>query len=284
MRFIVNSIVYKSGMKTRFKSWLQVTTPSLGMMRFRFAFAAIWLTYDLVDLIWGGTQAPFWLYSDRTAPHQIAALQIGLVLCELSVLLGFHPQKSLLLAFFLRAFEAWIFPLNDFLYYIVTALLLAHFESSFLGEKGKAQLWVRQVLVLETAWIYFSTALLKLNPSWLSGGDLYSRQMFQISSHAWPYPMFYKTLSSGLPLNAVLAWSAVVGEFSLALLLGYWCLGGKRKRGVSGMATVLVILIHGFAAVALNVWFFGASMIAQVSFLTASGASLEGEMEGEMGS
>ena len=124
-------------------------------------------------------------------------------------------------------------------------------------------------MVWETAWIYFSTAFLKLNPFWLTGGDLYSRQMFQLSSHNWPYPMLYKTLVSGLQINAVLAWTAVVCEFSLAFVLAYWCLGGKRKRWVSGLAMALVILIHGFAAFIMNVWFFSASMIAQVICLTA---------------
>ncbi|MEO5969885.1 MAG: hypothetical protein ABIQ95_08155 [Bdellovibrionia bacterium] len=273
----MNSIAHKFGIKESFKNWLQDTDSSYAVTRFRKVFAAIWLTYDLIDLTLGGSQAPFWFYADRTVTHQIVACQVGLILCELSLLFDFKPRRALVLAFLLRGFEAYLFPLNDYIYYCVTALLLAHFDSSFLGKKGQGQVWVRDLMVWETAWIYFSTAFLKLNPSWLTGGDLYSRQMFQISSHNWPYPSFYKNLVSGLPMNAILAWMAVAGEFSLALVLGYWCLAGKRKHRVSLVAGALVISIHGFAAIMMNVWFFSASMMAQVLFLTSGKISDENQ-------
>jgi hypothetical protein len=38
-------------------------------------------------------------------------------------------------------------------------------------------------------------------------------------------------------------------------------------------AAALAAAIHGYAAVALNVWFFGASMIAQVALVTRARAA-----------
>jgi hypothetical protein len=268
MRLTVNLIAPNFGPRGHFKNWLRSTTSSVPLIRFRFVFAVIWLIYDLMDLISQGTQGSFWFYRDRTVPHQIVIFQVFLILCELSVVLGFKPRTSLLLACIFRALEAYLFPLNDFLYFCVTALLLAHFDDSFSEKKGKGQAWVRDVIVLETAWIYLSTVFLKLNPFWLSGGDLYARQMFHIASHNWLYPEFYKKWVTHILFNESLACAAVLFEFVLAVTLIYWCFG-KQKKYASKLAAILVVLIHGFAALALNVWFFSASMIAQVIFLTS---------------
>jgi hypothetical protein len=98
---------------------------------------------------------------------------------------------------------------------------------------------------------------------------LSSRQMLHFSTHAWPYPAGYTAFMSNLKVNSVLAAIAVFAEFLLGFLLIFGCYFKKKQVWIRRSIRTLCISIHVFAALALNVWFFGFSMIAQIIFLTA---------------
>jgi hypothetical protein len=240
----------------RFSAWTRAEIPGEGVRRFRVAFASIWLAYDALDLALGGTASTYWI-AGRSAPG-LAEVQLGLVASELGLLWGRGARAFALAAFALRALEAWrFFRLNDFLYFSATALILSQCR---LGRKGARELaWPRDVLLWQAAWIYFATALLKTSSAWLSGGHLFVRQQYMAAAYGWPYPAFYRAWFSTLGGNAALAWLGLAGEFSLAALL--------VLRAPKRLVVAVAIALHGFAAVALNVWFFGASMIAQLALL-----------------
>ena len=257
-----------SSVADRFRAWASRLEPASTLVRFRMAFGAIWLVYDVIDLLGSGTaRITDWL--GTTAPSGLVFLQLGLIACELLMVLGepvAFAAPATLVAALLRGLE-WrtYLRLNDFAYYAVTALILGH--SGARGglfrppaEGSTARRWPRDVLVLQAAWIYFATGLLKLNPSWLSGRHLFVRLEYLHSVLAWPYPGLMNRCAEALPCDAVLAWTGVMGELSLACLLAFH----RRRR----FALPLAIMIHGFGGLGTNVWFFGPSLVAQIACLT----------------
>lgn len=242
-----------SAVVERFERWTRAETPADPIRRFRIAFASIWLVYDVLDIAFHGTAVTQWIGGRPTG--LLTALQALLVVSELGLLLGLRPRACALAAFFLRAVVAWkFFALNDFFYFCVTALVLAQFRLEGDREQG----WPRDVLIWQTAWIYFATALLKTSRVWLSGGHLFVRQEY-LAATGWPYPAFYRSFISALAGNAILAWMGIAMEFLLAGMLLF--------RAPRRWALALAVAVHGFAALTVNVWFFGASMIAKVAFL-----------------
>jgi hypothetical protein len=262
-----------------FRRWVEKTTSASPLVRFRIAFAAIWLVYDILDVALGGTRGSFWSVGDPSSLRILLGSQLSLIAIEAALLIGWRPRLMAFLAFAARAFEARLFMLNDFLYYCVAALLLANARTAGSLRKGPAEAqvpaWPRDVFVLQTAWVYFATALLKLNTPWLSGGDLYVRQNYLAAAHHWLYPGFYARWISGLGFNSTLAWMACFFELTLSVVLLLWWLKPKHRPLTGRLATALVVGIHGFAALALNVYFFGASMISQVALLTWTGKKRE---------
>jgi len=245
--------VLASTVLDRFEHWTRAEIPADGVRRFRIAFASIWLTYDLLDLALHATAMTQWIGGRPTGT--LTALQFLIVGSEFGLLCGVQARFFAFLAFALRAVVAWnFFRLNDFFYFCVTALILAQFR--FDGRKEPA--WPRDVLMWQAAWIYFATATLKTSSAWLSGGHLFVRHGY-LASVGWPYPEWYRAAVSTLSGNAALAWLGLAGEFALAALLVI----RAPRRVVVGLAAAL----HGFAAFSLNVWFFGASMIAQLACL-----------------
>ncbi len=250
--------------RERFTAWIARDEPAACLSRFRCAFALIWLCYDLCDLLWSGTAfCADWLGTlQHGAPHGLVALQLGLVACELGLLLGRAIVPCALGAVSLRAVEAFgYFGLNDFFYFVATCSYLVFCAPEPAAEPGGAPrvpAWVRAALVFQTGWIYVATATLKLNPAFLSGGHFLVRHAYLAQAH-WPYPSALLPLLRSLPFNRALSWLAVGGEMTLGLLL-------LLRRG-RPLAIALALGIHGFAALAVNVWFFGASMIAQVVLL-----------------
>lgn len=230
--------------------WCTRKEESSALLRFRFWFALLWITYDLADVIFHGTADILWITASPDGP--LRALQAALIGGQLCILIGISAPLACLACFVLRLVEAQFFlGLNDFYYYCVMILPLA-----FAEEK---RLWTRQFLLLQIAWIYFATATLKLNPDFISGGHLFVRQNYLAAIQNWPYPAWYR--SHFLPLSGS-AWLARLGltlEFLLAALL--------LTRRWPRTAIVLAASIHLFAALALNVWFFGASMVLGVAFL-----------------
>ncbi len=126
------------------------------------------------------------------------------------------------------------------------------------SQRGLARVprWVCDALRWQAAWIYLATGALKLNPAWLSGGHLYVRQAYLAAVLRWPYPAPLAHALSHLTVDAGLAWVAASWE----ILLGVLLVAGRPAAAIAGLA----VAIHTFGALAMNVWFFGASMVAQV--------------------
>jgi uncharacterized membrane protein YphA (DoxX/SURF4 family) len=98
---------------------------------------------------------------------------------------------------------------------------------------------------------------------WLSGGHLFVRLRYLIVAYDWPYPHALARCAESLPCDAVLAWCGAGAELLLGILLA----AGVARRYVVPLA----VGIHLFGALALNVFFFGASMVAQVALLSPRG-------------
>jgi len=245
-----------SSVAETYRRWCCQTEAGLALFQFRFAFAAIWLCYDLADLVFRGTASILWVFPAKAWP--LAGLQLLLIATQSLVLIGVKPRLACLLCFVLRLTEAeFFYSLNDFYYYAIVMLILS--QVSIAGPNSPTRSWPRHILIAQLAWIYFATALLKLNPEWLSGGHLFVRQSYLDFVQHWPYPALYRTCCINLRAGALLARAGVTGELLMVFLLA--------TRRWPRCTILLAISLHLFAALALNVWFFGASMVAQVAFL-----------------
>jgi hypothetical protein len=236
-------------------------------------FFAILCVYDFLDIFWGGTASSYWLVSDadRTLSQLLAlqlallALQAGIVAAAIAGLRSCRVRAwigtALGAVFVLRAIEAWFFfGLNDFYFFSVTTFIGAHFFLSSVPP-GRLPSWPRRVLLYQTAWIYLATGILKLNPHWLGGDHLWIRQKYVVEVLGWSRPDWLNAWVTRLEVNQALAIAGAAGEICLGLLLAF--------EAPRWMTVALAASMHGFAAVALNVWFFGATMVAQVCFVTA---------------
>jgi hypothetical protein len=242
--------------------------PASPLRSFRLAFAGIWLVYDVFDLTGSGTaQINDW--SSAAAPAGLVELQTGLIACELALLLlgGRWILPVGALAAVLRALE-WdtYLRLNDFAYFIVTMAIVANTRGEGLLPRRSSSpnaplvpAWPRDVLLWQAGWMYLATGVLKLNPSWLSGGHLWVRFQY-LAALGWPYPGLVRRCTESLGCDRVLSLFGVLGELTLAGLL----LFRPQRR----LALPVAIAVHGFAMVMTNVWFFGPSLIAEVGFLT----------------
>lgn len=245
----------------RLRSWLGRDEPAESLSRFRRAFALIWLAYDALDLLWSGTAfCANWL--DALAhgpPRGLVACQVGLVVSEIALSCGFAIPLAALAATVLRSVEAFeYFGLNDFFYYLVTASYLVFSAPQGQRPAQRVPAWVREALVFQTGSIYVATAVMKMNPAFLSGGHFLVRHGYLLQAH-WPFPAFLRPALESLAVNRALSYMTVGSELLLGVLL-------LLRRG-RPLAIALVLSIHVFAALFVNVWFFGASMIAQVMLL-----------------
>ena len=237
-----------------------MTWPRDLISAFRRVFVLVWLLHDVINLVLNA--------EGRWQPHPYWYFAAGslLLMAQGAALVLARPHAAMLMCCLVRAGQAYLFPLNDYQYYCITALILA-----YVPEADEPPRWQLNVLRAQTAWMYFATALLKLNPQWLSGGDLYVRQNYLLISRQWPFPAFYQAFISTLPGNAALAWLGVTGEFVLAAFLLCKFLRPDAGQRLAWAAASLAVGIHVFAALSDNVWFFGASMICQVTLLMAPG-------------
>lgn len=225
--------------------------------RTRRAFAFVWLVYDVVDSLAGGVEhARDWL--PHPASRVLLAVHVVLVVCGVQLVRDRRPFVFGLFAVAARFVETTQYGLNDFFYYAVVMLLLAHGDGGPF-DWGKRPLWVRHALLAQLGWVYFATAALKLNADWIGGGQLYARTEYLVRGFDWPYPSFVHQAFASMPFCAGLAWAAVLGELALALVL--WA------RRPYWLGVGLVAGIHVFAMVVTNVWFFSVSNIVAVSML-----------------
>jgi hypothetical protein len=242
----------------RVERWLAAEDDGDSVAMFRRVFASIWVVYDVVDLTWGMTErSRIWFPHDREGG--LAALQIVLVVSGVLLALGRSVWTFGMIAATARGVEAfYYFSLNDFFFASVVYLVLAH-SSGGPFQSGRRPRWVRDTLIVQLAWIYLTTGILKLNPDWLDGGQLFVRTQYLWTSQSWPYPAFLEKALSSVAIDARLSQLGALGEISLGIVLfarrPYW------------LAAALVVAIHGFGALVTNVWFFSASMAAAVLLL-----------------
>jgi hypothetical protein len=246
--------------------WLERDVDARPLDNFRRAFASIWLLYDGLDLALSGTSlCAHWPSTlVEGAPLGLQLIQVGLLLCQSALFAGRWIPAMAVGACGLRLLEQFrYFGLNDFLYYSVTVAWLAfaspHSARDDASDRRYVPAWVRDGLLIQTGWIYLASALLKLNPAFISGEHFWVRHAYQATVLHWPYPGFLRAWLLSLPVNAALAWLTVTSEATLGALL--WLRRGR------GLALGLALGIHLFAALAVNVFFFGASLLAQVWLL-----------------
>lgn len=226
-------------------------------VQLRMLFACIWLLYDVLDVIMGATA----MSTASQYRGLLLFVQLVLVIAQIAIVTNIQPRSMTALALCARGIEAYIFSLNDFLYLCVMTYL-------FVLAEYVPYLWWQKIAIWQTAWIYLATAILKINPPFLSGIDFFVRANYQVVSRAHlPYPAFYKQWIQSLAFNQYLAWGCVIAEMMLAVLLVILASRSTWRMRAGRWAVVLCCMIHIYAALTFNVWFFGASMIAQVGML-----------------
>ncbi len=250
-----------STVRERFAGWLEAEDDG-ALARFRAVFAWIWVVYDAIDLAWGMTErSRVWFPHDRTPG--LAALQVVLVASGVALALGRGVWVAGMIAAVARCAEAFeFFSLNDFFFVSVVDLLLAHSRGGPF-ERGRAPRWVRDALLAQFGWTYLATGLLKLNPDWLNGGQLFVRSQYLWTGHGWPYPAAMERALASIQVDAWLSKLGVASELLLGALL--------FARGPYWLAVALVVGVHTVGAMITNVWFFSASMVAGVVFLLPHG-------------
>jgi hypothetical protein len=244
----------------RFERWLDAEDDGPAVAIFRRVFAAIWVVYDVIDLGWGMTErSRVWFPHDRSAG--LMALQCVLVVSGATLALGRHVWITGMIAAAARTAQAFIFfSLNDFFFASVVYLLLAHSDGGpFARQPARRPRWVRDALVAQLGWIYLATGVLKLNPDWLDGGQLFVRTQYLVTSHGWPYPAALTRAMTSLAFDSTLSKIGAASEIALGVAM--------LARGPYWLAVALAVAIHAFGALVTNVWFFPASMAAGVVLL-----------------
>ncbi len=243
----------------RFARWLDSQDDGVAVAMFRRVFAWIWVSYDAIDLAWGITERSRNWFQHARSPG-IVALQVTLVASGVMLALGRRVWGSGMIAAGARAAEAFVFfSLNDFFFVSVVCVLLAHSNGGPF-ERTRHPRWIRDVLLVQFAWIYVATGVLKLNPDWLDGGSSSSGRSTCGAAPAGSYPGALEKafLSTAFDARRLCQVGAAL-EITLGAVLfarrPYW------------LAAALALAIHGFGALVTNVWFFSASMIAGVLIL-----------------
>jgi hypothetical protein len=242
----------------RFTAWLEAEDSDFGLKSFRRVFACIWLLYDVVDVSLGATErARSWFPHERGA--DLMALQVALIVSGIMLALGRRVWVFGMLAAAARTIEAlaW-FPLNDFLFGSIVYLLLAHSEGGPFA-RNRRPTWVRDLLRMQFAWVYLTTAFLKINPAWLDGGHVFVRTQYLARALHWPFPAALARALGSIPVDAALSRAGVGLELLLGVVL---VAGGPYWLGVG-----LSVAVHAFGALMMNVWFFSATMVAGVALI-----------------
>ncbi len=247
-----------SNVLERFERWISVSDSDASVAVYRRVFASIWLVYDVVDLGLGMTERSRIWFPHARSPG-LVTLQVVLIASGVMLALGRHVWGFGMTAAVARAVEALtLFPLNDFFFGSVVYLLLAHSDGGPFAKATRPR-WVRDALLLQFGFIYLATGVLKLNPDWLDGGQLFVRTQYLARSHGWPYPAPLEQALSSLVADARLSKIGVASEIALA--------GVVFARRPYWLGAVLTLAIHSFGALVTNVWFFSASMAAGVLVL-----------------
>src|SRR5262249_42496930 len=140
----------------RTRGWIDREVDDPGLAWLRSAFGAVWLVYDVCDLLSAGTATvAWWAAGGIGAPRSLQALQLGLVACEAAMVVGSGALVAPLAAAALRGVEAyWFLPLNDFYCYVVFALLLSQVPrgAPWSGRRAaRGPAWMRDALRWQAA-------------------------------------------------------------------------------------------------------------------------------------
>jgi hypothetical protein len=217
----------------------------------------VWLVYDVIDTFAGAVEhARDWM------PHPtnlaLLATHAVLIASGFQLVRDRRPFVFGLIAVGARLVETHFYGLNDFFYYAILMLFMAHGDGGPF-EQGKKPLWVRHALLAQLGWIYFATASLKLSSDWVSGGQLFARTGYLVRGFDWPYPSRLYQAFQSMHFCAILACLAVGSELLLAFVL--------TARRPYWLGVVLVVGIHTFAMLVTNVWFFSVSNMVLVTLL-----------------
>ncbi len=240
--------------------WTRTEVDAGPLRTFRVVFGLVWLAYDVLDVLYGGSRAAWSIGGLLARPQgSLLAVQGAAIALDLAIIAGRRLRLVAASAAMLRMAEAALFvPRNEFYYFVVIALILSHSEAA--ARAPRVPRWPYDVLRWQLAWIYFASALLKLNPTWLGGGHLFVRHAYMAEVYGWRYPDLVARCVGSLPCDRILARLALGGELAVATLV---VLGRARA-----IVLLLAVCIHGYAALALNVWFFGVAMIAHLALVT----------------
>jgi hypothetical protein len=257
-----------TGIAERFARWVDAEDDGRGVDAFRVAFALIWLAYDLLDLALGTTERSLDWFPHPRDPG-LVVVQVVLVATGAMLVWGRGVWAFGMIAAAARAAEGFLyFPLNDFFLGSVFLVLVAHSRGGPFREGTRRPRWVHDALLVQLAFIYAATGILKLNPDWLGGGHLFVRTQYMKVAWDWPYPAWLEQELAVPAFDAMLSRVGVAAELVLAGVLAarrpYW------------LGAALAVGIHGVGAFVTNVWFLSATMIAAVVLLlprsTGSGA------------
>src|SRR5580698_10144317 len=142
----------------RVARWFEAEDTGQALPTFRRVFASIWVTYDVVDLVWGMTErSRIWFPHERDGG--LVTLQVILVISGVLLALGRSIWIFGVVAATARTLEAfWYFPLNDFFFASIVTLILAHSNGGPF-QSGRRPRWVRDVLLVQFGWIYLATGI-----------------------------------------------------------------------------------------------------------------------------
>jgi hypothetical protein len=254
--------------KQRFNSWISKEAPAKPFLLLIRVFGCLWLFYDVIDLFFQQARIEIEVGGFPIPTKYIFLCQLFLIFSEVGMVL--RPQVSffILIAFLARLAEIWFFPVNDFCFYCVIAFILFQFSFKSKGDKKSVNLWPRDILVLEMAWIYFCSALLKLGPHFFSGGDLYVRNNYIANIVPIHYPSSYFDLISSLSNNSLFSKLGLGAEFFLSIALAGWLVFSRHRKPLRALIIALALAIHGYAMVFLNVIFFGFSIVLLAILVT----------------
>jgi hypothetical protein len=256
-----------SSVVERFVRWVDAADAGRGVGPFRVAFASLWLTYDVLDLALGTTERALDWYPHARDPG-LVVVQIVLIATGVTLIWGRGVWAFGMTAAAARAIEGLVyFPLNDFFLGSIFLVLLAHstggpFREGELHEpphRPPGPKWVHDALLAQLAFIYTATAILKMNPDWLSGGHLFVRTQYLVVGARWPYPSWLEQRLAVPAFDAFLSGVAIWLELTLAVVL--------LARRPFWLGVGLALAIHAFGAFITNVWFLSLTMIASVVLL-----------------
>ncbi len=247
----------------RARRWFDHDSDDPGLLWFRSAFGLVWLAYDLCDLLCSGTAiCSYWPSGVFGAPYSLQLLQLGLLACEVAMICGSYALIAPLLAAALRALEAWWFlRLNDF----TTS------SWSRCSSRRSPRLRVEEALCSSPPGVGARRSALADSLDLPRHRDVEAQRSVAVRRPPPRAPRVPRRRGALAPTRAPSS-LADPSPGGRGARLGSGGLGARAQALVAAgrpAAAILVLAagIHAYGALGTNVWFFGASMVAQVALL-----------------